>query len=207
MIGVGGIVVRRKSSRENATGAVADLPQEVGLGAAAAPVFKHSYPTAVGEAKAQYVDRVRGRMFAVGAFRSAVQAAAAVAARMIDRGDTAAEVAERSLLNDVRFEEVHPRCDRAARHQASRTKIDRLGTEPHAVFVAAFGSIAAGRDGDVVGACVPQECAALVRVVPQGGELRRREPADRMTQVKLRPGEVLGVLPDIIAREKIAAAK
>ena len=104
MIGVGRIIIGRQYGCEKPASAVADLAQESALRPVGLPVAKHADVRAIGEPKANDVDRVGGRMFAVLPLGPAIEAAAGVAPRMLDGGKFGGEMARRRRLQRLAFE-------------------------------------------------------------------------------------------------------
>jgi hypothetical protein len=85
-----GVVVGGQRRREQLTCAVADLAEECGFGIVALPVSRDGDAGTVGQAETGDVDRVGGRVFAPVARMAAGDAAATIAAEMIDRRDACA---------------------------------------------------------------------------------------------------------------------
>src|SRR4051794_17809195 len=101
MIAVGRIIVGRQHRREEPAGAVADLVQEGGLFALAAPAAEHADPPPAGEGEAGNVDRIGMGMLAPRPAGAAVEAAARIASEMFDGDHVAAEMAPRRGLDDM----------------------------------------------------------------------------------------------------------
>src|SRR4051812_41894140 len=100
---MGFVVIGREGGGEEAAGAVADVVEEAGFLSPAAPVGGDADAAAVGEAEGRDVDGVGGGMLAPRALGAAVEAAAAVAAIMVDRRDPGAETAEGGGLDEMPF--------------------------------------------------------------------------------------------------------
>ena len=92
MIGVGLIIFWRQNGREQPTRPVANLAQEAALRSRRMPVAEHVDALAIGQPKANQVDRIGMRMLAERTLSASIEPPAAVAARMVDLHDTAVEM-------------------------------------------------------------------------------------------------------------------
>lgn len=103
MVAMRGVIVGRKHRGVEAAGAIAHVVEEGGAGIGPLPVARDGDPPAVGKSKARDVDRVGAGVFASGTALAAVEAAARIAAEMIDRRDRHAKPRLRGGLHDVPF--------------------------------------------------------------------------------------------------------
>src|SRR5688500_4257863 len=124
MVLVRRIVIGRQHGREQVAGAVADLVEKAAARPLCFPVAGNADPRSVREREAGNVDGVGRRMLAPAALRAAVEAAAAVAAEMLDGRDLLPEIKLRRGLDDMPFPERQPRRDRAVGAEVPRPIAD-----------------------------------------------------------------------------------
>ena len=124
MVAVGFVVIGRQHRCEQVARPVPYLAQESGARTAAAPVGGDADARAVLEPEGGHIDCIGAGMLAPRALVAAVDAAARIAPEMLDRGDAAAEVAERCGLDDVPFPKRKAGRDGAAGAQIAWTPGD-----------------------------------------------------------------------------------
>ncbi len=197
MIGVGGVIVRRQHGREQVAGAVAHVAEKRLIGRFAAPIAQHGQATPIGQAEAEDVDRIGGRMFAEAAFGSTVQPAATVAAGMIDPNHAIAKMAARGWLDDIAFPEGQRRRDGAGGDQSFGRKIDRAAAfrpNSHAIVESATSVGGSGLlERNLRQPSVTKQCQAATTFVAKCRQLDTRKGADWVVETELGPGEALGM--------------
>src|SRR5687768_2845683 len=196
VVAVSRVVVGRERGREQAAGAVADVAQESRLRAVAAPVAGDRDPAAVLEPEAGDVDGVGQGMLAPAAALPAVEAAAAIASEMVDRGDPGAEMLERGGLDDVPFPQSEAGGDGAGGAEVGRAPGGgkrSAGTEADRLVIAAALAGPAGRERGEADPGAPEQDTAESGLVVERGELAAGEDADRPAEIELGPGHVLRV--------------
>ncbi len=117
---------------------------------------------------------------------------------------------ERGWLNDMPFPERQPRRDGAARAEIGGAigDVERsAAAEADRILIAALPAARAGRKRVVTHAGAAQQRLALVALAPQLGELTTGERADRAGEIKLGPGQVLGMIAAIAVEQHPAKAE
>ena len=191
------VIIRRQGGCEDIAGSIAHLPEKTRPFVIRVPVASHRHRAPVGKAESGDINRIGGRMFAVGARLPAADPAAIVAAIGGDGLDRGAEVADSRSIDDLPFPENQTDCHRAAglRCGAIGDGLWLVPGQRDAIVITALRTAIDRRQGRIADGGLFEQAVAERSIVGKRVNLARGKRPDRRGQRQRRPRHAV-IVPD-----------